>query len=318
MLKKAEYIVVADVGAANENVSSLTIHQILQAPKKDPKQIDPEMLKRAAALLADDKLPLPPAKPTASVPIKVIADKSAKLPPPGAQAIFFLWDKVVSAGETLVFRLAHPQCIYDIELLAQIQAGVAQPRSIPVRYLRDWDRQMADRSKEHALDETLLKATGGEIVMGLRIKALHPIFSVRGDNSFSVLAVIENTRTRRQTIYDGPTSDYGVILRPKDGDASKGIVLHQSVKHLAAVTDKSVLNLPDPTDFALVLGEGSLSKDIFFDSKEFPALKKLQGDYVISVFCVSTQDGKNAELEMVAWTGALISEGLPFQIPAQK
>src|SRR5208283_2067337 len=56
LLSKAERIVVAEVGASSAELCTLNVQQVLKEPKPDPKQVDPEVLKRAAALLENEKL----------------------------------------------------------------------------------------------------------------------------------------------------------------------------------------------------------------------------------------------------------------------
>jgi hypothetical protein len=305
LVKKADQIVVAEVGPTTDGVTALTVQQVLKAPRRDPKQVDPETIKRAEALLKDDKLELPPPQPK---PLKIAADKALKLPAPGTQAIFFLWEKLPVAGETTVYQINHPQSIYDAELLSVVRLGTNEPRKIPEgRYLRDWDRRMAERLKERQSEEALAKLPGGEIVMGLRIKAMAVTPSVRGNNSFGVRAVIENTRKKEQMIYDGPAGGFGAILRPAAGEGNP-ITLRLSMKTLAEGTDRGVINIADAMDFATVPGDSTFAKELFFDAKEFAVLKELRGDYLVSVFYASSADGKSAELETAGWTGAIVSE----------
>ncbi|MCY3023374.1 MAG: hypothetical protein NTW87_30715 [Planctomycetota bacterium] len=314
LLAKAERIVVADVGQTKDGVATLVVRETLKAPENDAKYMEPERLKRAADLLSNDKLDLPPLPPRPQAPASVRAViEGARLPPEGTQAIFFLWDKVGGAsGQEQAYRVAHPQCLYDMEVVAQVRAAIARPRSVADgRYLREWDRDMAARARARQANEALLKAKGGDVVMGLRIVAAGPMLSLRGDNSFSVTARIENTRSREQAIYDGPMGGYGVLLRPKGAQPGAGIVLHKPVSTLGA--DTAVLGIADLIDFATVKGSGVLTKELFFDAKECPVLRGLEGEHTVSAFFSTTQDGRGLDLGAPVWTGTLVSEEVPLQ-----
>lgn len=314
LLDKAERIVLAEVGPAQEGRSVLLVRETLKAPENDAKYLETERLKRAAELLGNDKLdPSPPKLPAR---IKAVAE-DLRLPPEGTQAVFFLWERAAGEGQTEpAYRLAHPQCIYDSELLPQVRAGVGRPRSVADgRYLREWDKQMAARARQRQANEGLLKMQGGETVRGLRLRALRPALSLRRDNSFSVTARVENARGRDQLLYNGPGGGYGVLLRPKNGEAGAGVVLRQTAGSMGA--DSAVLNLPDITDFATVQGEAFLAKELFFDAKEHLALRGLDGEYTVAVFLSSEQDGRGLELTAPVWTGTLVSEEAPLRFVAQ-
>jgi hypothetical protein len=302
LVTKADRIVVADVGTSKDGVVALVVRETLKAPETDAKSVDAARLKRAADLLANEKLNLPPL-PKAPQNLTVVPE-NLKLPGEGTQAIFFLWD---SMGEGK-YRLAHPQCIYDLELLPQVRVGAARPRSVADgRFLRDWDKQMAEKLRQRDSEDELVKMKGGEEIQGLKLTMLRPALSLRGNNSFSVTAQVENTRTREQCIYDGPAGGFGVILRPKNGnDDTRPIVLRQSTKDIGA--DNAVLNIADMTDFSIVRANAAITRELYFDGKEIPALRQLNGEYLVRLFFITQQDGRGLDLDAPVWTGSLVSE----------
>ena len=303
LVSKADRIVVADVGPSKDGAFALVVRETLKAPETDSKSVDAARLKRAADLLANDKLNLPPLAKAPPQNLTVVPE-NLKLPGEGTQAIFFLWD---SMGDGK-YRLAHPQCIYDLELLPQVRVGAARPRSVADgRFLRDWDKQMAEKIRQRDAEDELLKMKPGEEVLGLRLSMIRPALSLRGNNSFSLTAQIENTRSRDQSIYDGPAGGFGVILRPKNGgDDARPIVLRQSTKDIGA--DNAVLNIADMTDFSIVRPKVAITRELFFDGQEIPALRQLQGEYIVRLFFIAQQDGRGLDLDAPAWTGSLVSE----------
>lgn len=315
LLTKAERIVVAEVGPMNDGVLTLVVRDTIKAPELSAKYVDPERLKRAADLLANDKLDAAPLAVVPKTPASIKLRLQNIAPPrEGVQAVFFLWDSDGGTAREPVYKLNHPQCMYDIELLPQVRAGVAHPRTVgDGRFLRDWDKQLAERKKQREANNELLRMKGGEVVMGLKMRAARPILSLRGNNSFGITAVVENTRARDQAIYDGPAGGYGIAIRPKvpKADGSGAIVLRQSTKSMGA--DNAVLALTDLTDFSTVPKESSLSKELFFDAAEFPVLTTLQGDYTVSVFYITSQDGRGLDIGSPVWTGAMISEEVPLK-----
>ncbi|MGD0089434.1 MAG: hypothetical protein ABSE73_05890 [Planctomycetota bacterium] len=312
LLEKAERIIVAEVGPQQDGATLLLVHETIKAPvedakNSDPKNSGPERLKRAAELLANENAPSR---------VRVLVE-DLRLPPEGTQAIFFLWDKPAgNAPAEPAYRVAHPQCIYELELLGQVKAAAARPRSVADgRYLREWDKQMAARARQRQANEALLKTKGGDVVMGLRLRALRPALSLRGDNSFAVTVRVENTRAREQLIYDGPGGGYGVLLRPKNAAAGAGLVLRQGAVKTGA--DISVLNIADEMDFTAIKGEAFLAKELFFGAAEFPALRNLDGEYTLAVFFNTEQDGRGLEMAGPVWTGSMVAEEVPLQFHAR-
>ncbi|HYG77578.1 MAG TPA: hypothetical protein VEK08_21410 [Planctomycetota bacterium] len=315
LLIRAERIVVAEAGEMKDGVVTLLVRETIKSPEDDAKYVDPERLKRAADLLNNEKLDLPPlaAKPRAPATLKLKLQNIAA-PRAGVQAIYFLWERAEGGAREPVYRLSHPQNVYDVELLAQVKAGASRPRSVADgRYLRDWDKLMAERKKQRAVNQDILNLKGGESVLGLKIRAARPVLSLRGNNSFGITAIVENTRGRDQDIYDGPAGGYGVIIRAKEGRNVPGLplVLRQSTKTLGA--DLTVLNMADLTDFTTVPRDSAISKELFFDSQDFPILTTLKGECTISVFFATAQNGKGLELSSPVWTGTMVSEELPLR-----
>ncbi len=320
LLAKAERIVVADVGPLSGASVTLTIRESLKAPEAAPNYISPERMKRAADLLANDKLNLPPlppdSKPPASMRVRL---QNVVAPREGTQAVFFLWERVDAVGGVPTYLLGHPQCIYDAELASQVKVGLAQPRAVADgRYLRDWDRQAAERQRQGRANDALINAPRGEVVMGLRLVARRPTLSLRGNNGFAITVRVENTRNRAQAIYDGPAGGYGVVLRPKAAQSGGTLVLRQSTSGMG--TDSAVLNIADATDFATISADGFLTKELYFDARNAPVLTTLQGDYVLCAFFVSAQTGKGLDIDNPVWTGTLVSDDIPirFESPVLK
>jgi hypothetical protein len=321
LLAQAQRIVVAEIGTPKNGFVTLTVQETLKAPENDPKYVVPEMFKRAEALLADDKAQLPepqPLKSKAPATILVRAGTDVKLPPQGNQALFFLWNQLPSdPGSPPKYRLAHPQCIYDLAVLPQVKLGLNNPRSVADgRYLRDWDAQMATRAKERTGLGALRSLEGGEIVMGLRIKALRPQLALRGDNSFSVNAQIENTLNHDLDIYDGPADGYGVLLRAKNAPPESALILR--LQRSVAGVDAKTLEIVDTTDFVTVPHQGAHDKELFADVAAFPAVAALQGEYLLRVFYSSSKDGHGTDLQTTAWTGTLLSNDVPLLFKPNK
>jgi len=320
LLGKAERIVVAEAGAAGAEGCVLNVEQVLKEPKPNPKEIDPEVLKRASALLADEKAVLPPLAPKAPPALRVVAVQGQKLPEPGSRAIFFLWDKTASAGKTeLLYRLSHPQCVYGPQVLPQVKLGLERPREIADgRYLRDWDHQMAEEAQMRAAGRKLLTAKGGQLTMGLRLKATNSALSLRADNSFACMARLENAEGPEQLVYDGPAGGYGAILCAKGAAPETGIVLYLSAAVMLPQTDSLVVGLDESSDFRSLPSGDSIAKDLFFDVKNFPILKTLQGAYLLKLFFISNHDGKNLDLKILPWTGELLSDAKTISFPKRQ
>jgi hypothetical protein len=309
LIQHSERIVVADVDKNKDGDVILNVKQVLKAPAQ-PKKLDPDAVKRAAERLEHPNVEIPaaPSKPApAAAPtpetISVVVERTVPLPPEGTQAVFFLWERTNEG----VYRIAHPQCIYDADLLPQIRLGVNRPHAVADgRYLREWDKQMAQRARQREADRALDLLKGGEVIMGLRLLALRPQISVRRDNSFSITAKIENVHKKDQAIYDGPAGGFAIRMRPKNGGPA--VVLHRSVQTSVAGVDNAVLSITDVMDFSTVPRESSLTKDLFFDSRLYPALLKLDGEYLVSTVYSSAFDGAGLDVGSAVWTGTLISE----------
>ena len=313
LLNKSERIVLAEVGKDKDGNTTLKVQQSLKSPVSfTPKKLDPEAIKRAAARLANDKVELPPPAPAAPPPaevLKVQTEKSVPVPSEGTLAIFFLWEHT-APGEA-AYRIGHPQCVYDADLLPQVKLGANRPRSVADgRYLREWDHQMAQRVRQRDADKALDQLKGGETVMGLRISALRPQVSVRHDNSFNITAKIENTHAKDQAVYDGPSGSFAVRIRPKSGDGAS-VVLHMSVENVVSAVDSSVLAITDALDFTTVPHDSSITKELFFDAKVHKILGTFNGEYLVSTIYTSSFDGAGLDVGTPVWTGTLISNEVP-------
>ena len=311
LLNRSERIVYAEVTKDKDGNTALKVQQSLKAlPWVAPKKADPDAVKRAAQRLANDKVELPPPAPPAAAPqevISVVPEKSIPIPPEGTLAIFFLWEHT-APGEA-VYRITHPQSVYDADLLPQVKLGANRPRSVADgRYLREWDHQMAMRARQREADKALETQKGGETVMGLRLWALRPQVSVRHDNSFSITAKIENTHAKEQAVYDGPAGAFAVRLRPKNGGATT--VLHMTIVN--ANVDSTVLSITDALDFTTVPRESSITKELFFDAKEVKGLGALNGEYAVSTIYSSAFDGSGLDIGTPVWTGTMVSEEVPI------
>jgi hypothetical protein len=315
LLNKAAHIVVAEVGATKDGMTDLILQDVLKTPETNKKEVDPDVLKRADAMLdalSKNKVAeMPLVKPKGLKPIRVVAG-TTKLPAQGNAAVFVLWERVERPKDSgdICYALNHPQNVYDLDAVPQIRAGVLRPRAVSDgRFLRRWDREMADHVRQRKLDAELLDVKGGDVVLGLKMVATRATLSLSKDNSFSVTGAIENTRPQSQTIYDGPAGGYGVRLKPKNG--GKSYVLRLSMRSLVGV-DSSILAIPEPADFSTINGNSRMNKELQFDARDFPVLKNLNGEFQVSLFYISALDGAS-ELDEKAWTGTIVSEDITLR-----
>jgi hypothetical protein len=169
---------------------------------------------------------------------------------------------------------------------------------------------MAAHARQRQADAALLKMKGGETVLGLRLRALRPALSLRGDNSFALTVRVENTRSREQLIYDGPGGGYGVLIKPQNPGGAALVLRHVLA---SSGTDSKVLNLADETDFTTIKGQAFMAKELFFDAKVLPALQRVKGECLVAVFFSTEQDGRGLQLEAPVWTGTMVSEEVPLK-----
>jgi hypothetical protein len=320
LLTQSERIVVADVGATRDGLTRLTVRETLKAPRTDRTLFSSERRQRAADLLVN-----PDAKLAEEAPLKVSPGPSAvyvraqnlTLPREGAQVLFFLWEKSEApAADSVAYSVSHPQNIYDLDVVPEVRTAVQRPRAVgDGRYLRPWDREMAARLRQRESDEALIGQKGGETVGGFALKGLRPLLSLRNDNSFAVTAQIQNTLAREQGVYDGPAGGYGVVLTPEKGDGD-ALILRLSQRQL--VVDSAVLAIADITDFASISAGQTLSRELFFDVKDFPVLGRIEGAYKVKVFYSTQQDGRGLDLDMPVWTGTLLSETIDLSFLRKK
>ncbi len=341
LLAKAEAIVVAEVGEQQERGTPLKVLVSLKNPTGNfgiqwgestsaPRQkLASEVYKRAEERLDEEtarkdrdasKEGTEELVNTNSVvaggPLYVVVENLKKLPRPGVQALFFLWERVKADGpEKLRYRVNHPQCVYDKAYAATVQAALNNRRmALQQTYLRAWDRERALRIERQRQSDAIKKMEAGHVERGMRMSVLSAKTSLRGDNSLFVGAQFENARAYPQFIYDGLLADYGIRLRKKGEGLESALVIRAPVGRSASGLDRDILALSDAADFAMVKKEGVHTKDLHFNAKEFPVLTTLDGAYILNVFYSSKEDGKNVELlDAEAWTGTLISADIECQ-----
>ena len=222
LINKAERIVLGEIVEKKDGAYTIKALETLKAPAINPKNVSADAYKRAEDLLKTGKSDLPPEvkRPNTieNINVAVIPVNEKVLPPPGTQAVFFLWDvEARPAGVMPAYKISHPQCVYDTKVLPQVRAGLVAPRTISDgRYLRDWDQRAAERSAQRKEDEELKKAAGGEPVQGMQLEIVRPHLMVRGDNSFQISTHIVNNFSKETMVYDGPAASYGVIVRAKN------------------------------------------------------------------------------------------------------
>lgn len=343
LLQRAGLIVVAEVGQGEGNSARLKVLEILKSPSAEAlgKKPEKELLQRASDLLnregapgqpknresapgnsaADSGSSRPPAPPSSSFPaLAILAGQRLPLPRQGTQALFFLWERTEPSSEApLRYKLSHPQCMYAIEHAAEVRLALSRRQPADrERYLREWDERMAQRQERRKDEEALKKLPADTLERGLSLRAARPKRSVRNDNTFDITVRLENARGYEQAIYDGTLSSFAVRLRKKDAPPERAVVLRASLKRMAEGLDPATLAIVDVSDFLCVPKNGSLSKELHFDAQDHPALGGLEGEYVLNVLYVSTQDGKGLDdLPAAPWTGTLVSDDavLTFKPP---
>jgi len=313
LIIKADRIVLGEIAEKKDGAWTIKALETLKAPGRDPKQISPDAYKRAEELLNGGKSRVPaqtkPANAIENVNVAVIPVNEKVLPPPGTQAVFFLWDSEPHTDGALpLYRINHPQCVYDSKVLPQVRSGLLAPRSISDgRFLRDWDQRAADRAAQKKDDEALKKVAGGEPVRGLQLEIVRPNLMLRGDNSFQISSHLVNTFSKETMAYDGPAASYGVILCAKDAPPETGLVLR--LNRFDDV-DPVSLNITSLTDFEAIPGNNMLTREHQIDARKFPQLKSISGDYVVKMFYINTKDGVKDGLNSPAWLGTLVSKGV--------
>lgn len=315
LINKAERIVLGEIGEKKDGVFTIKAIETLKAPSRDTKQIAPDAYKRAEELLNSGKSSVPPApKPTSAIEnisVGVIPVSEKVLPPPGTQAVFFLWDSDARQdGKMPVYKINHPQCVYDSKVLPQVRAGLLAPRSISDgRFLREWDERAAARVVQRKEDEELKKAVGGEPVLGLQIESVRPKLMIRGDNSFQIASHLINNFSKEIMVYDGPASAYGIVIRAKDAPPESALVVRFNKYD---DIDPISLNITSLTDFEGVPANNMLTREHLLDAKKIPALKTLAGEYTLKMFYINTKNGVKDGLNVPAWTGTMVSKEIPF------
>lgn len=329
LLGQAETIVLAESGAATPPGMRLRVLEWLKGPPADVKDwTDPALLRRAQALLEEEARAAageakagaapavpPPVEP--GLPLWVASPQGAPLPRAGAQALYFLWDRQAATPEApLRYVLSHPQCVYDAGLAAEVKSELARPRAAPRRaYLREWDRRQAQRLTQRKENEQLRQLACGNVDKGMRLVIRSAGPSLRAPGGFDVLLAVENSRDAPQAIYDGPAGGFGVRLRQKDAPLAEALVVRHTDPEVTGGVDQQVLLRLGPDDFAAVPRSGAWSKRLHFEPLSQPELAGLSGEYVLSAFYSSAQDGRGlGELPGVPWTGMLASQEVPLRL----
>lgn len=316
LINKADRIILGEIAEKKEGAFTIKALETLKAPNVDPKKVAPDAYKRAEELLKSGKSDLPPQlkKKTdiENINVAVIPINEKVLPPPGTQAVFFLWDvEPRQDGGMPLYKINHPQCVYDTKVLPQVRAGLVAPRSISDgRFLRDWDKRAADRVHQRKEDEDLKKAPGGETVQGMKLEIVRPHVMIRGDNSFQIATHIINTFSKETMVYDGPAASYGVIICAKNAPPETALVFRLNTFD---DVDPVSLNITNLTDFGGVPGNSLLTREHIVDAKKFPALKTLTGECTVKMFYSSTKNGLKDGLNSPAWVGTMISKELTLE-----
>jgi hypothetical protein len=249
--------------------------------------------------------------------LSVCGCEPLRLPKAGTQVLLFLWEQAEDAPKgALRYRLAHPQCVYELSCAAEVKAELRGGRGRDAErraYLREWDRVMAERLARRRSDATLRALEAGRPEKGLRLVVRRARPSVLAPNGFNLSVRVENSRDAAQAIYAGPLGGFGVRLRQKDAGPETALVLRLTDPEVTRGVDSQVLALVSSDDFRAVPRNDVLMMDLHVDPKEFPALAGLSGEHLVSAFYTSAQDGKGLEdLPGVPWTGAMASNEVPL------
>jgi hypothetical protein len=249
--------------------------------------------------------------------LSVCGCEPLRLPKAGTQVLLFLWERVGDAPKgALRYRLAHPQCVYELSCAAEVKAELRGGRGRDAErraYLREWDRVMAERLARRRSDATVRALEAGRPEKGLRLVVRQARPLVLAPNGFNLSVGVENSRDAAQAIYAGPLGGFGVRLRQKDTGPETALVLRLTDPEVTRGVDSQVLALVSSDDFRAVPRNDVLVMDLHVDPKDFPALASLSGEHLVSAFYTSAQDGKGLEdLPGVPWTGAMASNEVPL------
>jgi hypothetical protein len=315
LLARADTVVSAEVGDTRDGRMALRVTEWLKGPPEEFKQA--RLQRKAEERLAQEvkAKDAPAAEAPPAVPLEVVVEDAIRPPKPGTQMLFFLWDQAAGApAGVLRYRLSHPQCVYETNWTAEVKVELGRGRTAERRpYLREWDRQMAERLAQRQSDAAIRALEAGKAEKGLRLKlsSLRP--TKLAPNGFNAFVRVENARDAAQAIYTGPLGGFGARLRPKDGPADKALVLRLTDPDVTRGVDAQVLSLVSSDDFEAVPRRDILLRDLHFEPREFPALSGLSGEYLVSIFYTNAQDGKGLEdLPGVPWTGTMASNEEPL------
>jgi hypothetical protein len=318
LLARSESIVIGEFGEEARDYAPVRVLEWLKGPPDEFKPV--VQRKQAEERLAQEVPGKRAADETAKdapATLSVCGCEAVRLPKAGAQVLLFLWDRAGDAPKgVLRYRLAHPQCVYELTCAAEVKAELTRGRGRDAErrpYLREWDRQMAERLARRQSDAKLRALEAGRPEKGLRLVVRQARPTLLAPNGFNLPVRIENSRDGAQAIYSGPLGGFGVRVRQKDAAPETALVLHLTDPEVTRGVDSQVLALVSGDDFRAVPRNDALLMDLHVDPKEFPALAGLSGEYLVSAFYASTQDGKGIEdLPGVAWTGAMASNEVPL------
>jgi hypothetical protein len=319
LLARAEAIVSGEVGEEVRGSAPVRVLEWLKGPPDDLKQA----LLRAQAeeRLAQEAQAKGDASGGAakggSAPLSVRGCEPLPLPKAGTQALLFLWERAEDAPKSgLRYRLAHPQCVYDLSCVAEVKVELARGRGRDAErraYLRDWDRVMAEKLARRRSDAALRALEPGRPEKGLRLVVRQARPAALVPNGFNLPVRVENSRDSAQALYAGLLGGFGVRLRQKDAGPETALILRLTDPEVTRGVDSQVLALVSSEDFRAVPRNDVLVMDLHVDPKEFPALAGLAGEYLVSAFYTSAQDGKGLDdLPGVPWTGAMASNEAPL------
>jgi len=316
LMARSETIAACEVRSAGVGSARLRVMAWLKGPPEDAGRWLQEH--RAAARLskeaAKDGKPTD-AEPELDIEIEIIAP--FKPPEVGTQNLFFLWERIKGTEDLpLRYRVAHPQCVYEMPYAAEVRSELARARTAPRRaYLRPWDAKMAARLAQRREKESLLGLKPGHAEKGLRMAVRFAKARLLSPGSFDISVRVENLMDTERAIYDGPIPSFGVRLRRKGASPEEALVLMAVDGGLRGGPGADILARVDVNDFIGVPRQDHLIKTLHFGVREHPELSKLKGEFLASAFYINARDGKGIDgLPGVPWVGTLVSEEAPLTL----
>ena len=229
--------------------------------------------------------------------------------PDGAKGVFFLWETAEKSGEREehAYLLNHPQNFYDDSLADIIRYAVEHPGTLGESdYFREWDRKRASAMAGSEGDSALLADDIPAERKGLAIEAGGFFPAAIGDNSFRLTFTLKNTSDSLIHVYDSADTGFRLRLRKKDAPAAdKGAILRPDDGGILKGLDLDLSQYVTELDFQTIAPGASLTRDLYFSSAQYPALRELNGAYLLTAIYFSRQDGRQVKLK--AWTGIIAS-----------